>query len=42
MTIALLPSASLVARAADAARPDVVQLAGSGPPTFLTQRHLLL
>jgi hypothetical protein len=43
MGITLLPpSTSLAAPAPDAARPDVVQLAGSGPPTFLTQRHLLL
>jgi hypothetical protein len=42
MTVALLPSASLAAPASDGARPDVVQLAGSGPPTFLAQRHLLL
>lgn len=43
MAITLLPpSSSLAAPAPDAARLDVVQLAGSGPPTFLAQRHLLL
>lgn len=42
MAITLLAPSTSLAAPPDAARPDVVQLAGSGPPTFLAQRHLLL